>query len=407
MAGVTPESVADDRGQYRVYHIPPGPHLVVVTHASESKMPPGSQATVRILGAPLDPQAYLPVYFPGKLDPGEAVPLRVERGLELNAIDMVVPAVRGSRVFGTITGAPIGTPLELRPTGRSAAAWVTNRFATTSADGSFALHNVAPGTYVVQHTSRAPGDSPGAVEFLFASLHVNVSADDVGPLRLTRAPTSIIRGRITLEGAPNRVEPRAFQLTILPVDKTEAPAPSVISTGTAISTDWRFRISGLATASRIGLGRAPSGWWLKSVTIGAFNAAVEPVSFGSASDSHNDVEIVLSRNGATLTGRVVDDRQEQIDLYNVIVFPTDAARWFEGSAYVKTAVPRSDGRFTVGSLPPGDYFVAAIEFSENAPNADDVLEPGNLNGLARSAERISIGEGQQQHTELRLIRLTR
>lgn len=293
MGGVPPEVVADDRGQFRVSHVPPGPHLVVVTHPTEGKAPPGGPGTIRLFGAAPEPGSYLPVYYPGTLDAGEAVPVLVERNQELQAIDMVVPMARGSRVFGSISnGSAVRTPLELRPTDRSATARAINRLATASADGDFEFRDVSPGTYVLQHVSTENGEPPETGSFMFASVRLTVGGDDIGPVTLTPAPTSILRGRISLEG-------------------------------------------------------------------------------GAA------------------------------------VFATDRRRWFSGSPYLKTSAPRSDGRFTVTSLPPGDYFVGAIEYSESNPDAGDVLKPDNLTGLARTAQRISVVEGQQQSVELRLIRLSR
>ena len=63
--------------------------------------------------------------------------------------------------------------------------------------------------------------------------------------------------------------------------------------------------------------------------------------------------------------------------------------------------PSADGSFTVKGLPPGDYWVAAIERRdcEFEPTDPDVLE-----SLSSRAIRITLGEGQSQDLTLRLIR---
>jgi hypothetical protein len=407
MGTVPPEADADDRGRFRIHHVPPGRHVLVATPAFEAEEP-GVAQPIRVFGGPLDPRGYLPVYYPGTLDAASAVPLQVERERELAAIDMIVPTTRGWRVFGTfISSTPLAAPLELRPIGRSAAARARNRLENTSPEGRFDFPNVAPGAYVLQHVAPAASDSLGPAAFTFASHRVTVTGEDVGPLTLTAAPTSTIRGRVALEGRAATVTPSDFRLTILPVDPADAPASNLISNAVRIGPDWTFRIAGLATPSRIGLAMAPPGWWLKSVTIGDVNAAEQPAPFGSPGDSRNDVAIVLSPNGAALGGRVVDDRRQPVDLYKVIVFSADRERWFKGSAAVTSSAPRSDGRFTVRSLPPGDYFIGAIEYSENDPNAGEVLQQDMLNQLAPSSRRITLGESEQRSVELTLIRLAR
>jgi hypothetical protein len=64
-----------------------------------------------------------------------------------------------------------------------------------------------------------------------------------------------------------------------------------------------------------------------------------------------------------------------------------------------------DGAFRVAGLPPGDYWVAAIDRLDglpggaSAPPEADLLEP-----LSSRGTRVTIAEGQLQDVTLRLIR---
>lgn len=89
------------------------------------------------------------------------------------------------------------------------------------------------------------------------------------------------------------------------------------------------------------------------------------------------------------------------------MFPQDRDGWFSGSGRTKTTTSRSDRSFLVQSLPPGEYLVAAVEYSELDPNADDLLTPDALARLASSARRITLADGQQQRLELRLTTTAR
>ena len=414
---MTGSAIADDLGRFRLYQIPPERYLLVVTEADTS----APLAGVYIQGLGDADARRLPVYYPGTSNPAEAVLLTIERGRELASMDMVVRMTQGVRVFGTVTPIPGTTqgPVGLRPSVPGTVVALGTRSGAVRADGSFELTNLPPGDYAVHALASPAAGSGPPTDFRFASMRITVGSDDVGPLVLTPAPTSSIKGRITLEGEREGVTPYVFQLAVLPVDPTDAPEPyqpggslrlrgnTLTRGGIEPDSDWAFRISGLTGPTRFGLARAPQGWWLKEVRIGGLNAAYEPAPFGAPEDSRNDVEVVLSNRGATIGGRATDDDNRPVELYTVIAFPPDRDRWFKGSPLVKTTTSRSDGTFVMPSLAPGDYLVTAAEFSELDPNADDLLQPETLTRLASSARRVTVAEGQQQRIDLKLAAIAR
>jgi hypothetical protein len=391
--GPIASSRSDDRGQFRI-PVRAGRYLLFAAQGLES------------FPARVDGGSLLPVYYPGRFDIAEAMPVEVGRNREIHGLDMVVPSVRGARVYGQATnssGQWVGVLLTSSHAGGLAS--LDPRFGARVRDGEFEIHNVPPGSYLLQAAWAANGDPPDATEF--GSLRVTVTSADIGPLTLTTAPTSIMTGRVTLEGDASSLEPNDFTITALPVDRQTSPAFRMLVQDADIESDWTFKVNGLASPSRFRLTRAPAGWWLKSVGIGNVNAAEDPVPFGSKDDSRDDVTIVLSSHGATIAGRVVDDRRGDVDAPHVVVFSADPRRWFTGSRDVRTIAADSDGRFAVSSLAPGDYLVAVIEPDETDPRAEDVQDPDALNRLAQSAERISLSEGQQRVMELRLVRTPR
>ena len=106
-----------------------------------------------------------------------------------------------------------------------------------------------------------------------------------------------------------------------------------------------------------------------------------------------------------MTGRVTDDRAAPVADYGVHVFSTFRDRWFTGSRWVKTARPTQDGSFRVDGLPPGDYWVAAIERVEGTPGGGVLPpDPQLLESLSSRATRITLGEGQSRDLLLRQTR---
>lgn len=410
-------AVADDFGRFRLYHVPPARYLLVATDANSS--PP--LAGVYIPGLGDAAARRLPVYYPGTSNPTEAVPITAERGREMSGLDMTFRMARGVRVFGTVTPVPGTTqrPVALKAFVPWTVVALGNRSSVVRADGSFELTNVPPGEYAVQALASAPGTDVSLADIRFASQRIIVGSEDVGPIVLTPSATSSISGRMTLEGSREGITANQFQLAVLPVEPADAPEPYQLGSGVTLrggaaiqggiepESDWTFRVIGLSGPTRFGLARAPQGWWLKEVRIGGRNAAYEPAPFGSPDDTRNDVEIVLSSRGATIGGRAADADNSPVALYTVVVFPPERDRWFSGSSLVQTTTSRSDGTFSLPSLPPGDYLVAAVEFSELDPNADDLRQPEAPARLISSARRVTVAEGQHQRVDLKLTTIAR
>jgi hypothetical protein len=61
----------------------------------------------------------------------------------------------------------------------------------------------------------------------------------------------------------------------------------------------------------------------------------------------------------------------------------------------------NDGTFHLTSLPPGDYFVAALDRLEDA---GDWQDPEFLRDISLRAVRVTLAERQSQTSTLRVIR---
>jgi hypothetical protein len=84
---------------------------------------------------------------------------------------------------------------------------------------------------------------------------------------------------------------------------------------------------------------------------------------------------------------------------SVIVFPADPASWVDTGSQprrIKTSRTGKDGSFTIGPLPPGEYYVVAIE--DSAPR--NWQDPAYLDAVARSATTVRIGEGDSRAVTL-------
>ena len=179
-------------------------------------------------------------------------------------------------------------------------------------DGSFEFTHVPPGRYVLQAFQMATRE--------FGRAFVDVVDGDVGPVRLRVAPTAAISGRITVNGARANAGLGDVRIDVLAADpdylsQGALPRAAVFTldarTDSAGSTEATYEMRGVAGPVRFVDVRAPAGWWLEWVSIGGVNAAETRSCSNRTVDSRSDVEIAFSTNGAELSGRAIDGRNER------------------------------------------------------------------------------------------------
>jgi hypothetical protein len=90
----------------------------------------------------------------------------------------------------------------------------------------------------------------------------------------------------------------------------------------------------------------------------------------------------------------------------VIVFGTDRRTWVTTSHSLRLAQPAEDGSFEVASLPPGEYWVAAVDPIAGTEVSGEWLKPESLEKLSFRAQRVTLAERQRHITVLRLVSRT-
>src|SRR5215510_50300 len=94
-------------------------------------------------------------------------------------------------------------------------------------------------------------------------------------------------------------------------------------------------------------GTLPSGWYLKSLTIGGIDATDSPFDFGFSEHTITDAEILLSPQGGTISGAVTQGARTRASTLVALAFSTTRERWFTGSQYVKRRAGGANGSFDI------------------------------------------------------------
>jgi hypothetical protein len=371
----------DDFGRFRLFSVDPGEYVL--------------SAAVAMTGPHVLP-GYAPAYFPGTPSLADAQVLAVKTGDELFGLDLRLAPGRAAKISGTVVDS-LGQPLQgevfldaSRRSGVLAAPAIRLR---PDANGAFQFVNIAPGDYVLQ----ASGRSRNGIEF--TTRFLAVGDDDLGGLSLQTSTGSTVTGRMTLEGGRSRALPRDFQFNFLTANEDASPDPGVYRA--RITDDWAFEYDGLfGTLSIRPTGRQE--WLLRAVRVNGVDVTDTPLSFGRRDDSLTDVEVVLTNQGAEVSGTAIDPRGSALP-YSVIVFPTDRGRWTRYSRFVRAVRSDPDGTFTVRGLPTAEYFVAAVDRMLMRDGSGEWEEPAFLEALAPSATRVSLEEGRTTAASPRLI----
>ena len=380
----------DDRGRYRLIGVPPGTYLVAV------------MARGMVAAAADARRGYGATYYPGTPDVSSAQRVAIDIGRDAQGIDITfaprpMVTISGSVVDGS--GRPFAGTVSVSSSARSGAVPLDSSSVATTADGRFVIRNVAPGDYVL----KASGPEPSP---LFGMQFVTVG--DVSPPAVTipASPGATVEGRVIVD-ADRDANLAGLAVSVVSADADYTPPGSAGRPEMfAREPDGTFRATGARGPSRLTITETPAcaGCYLKSAYVNGMDAADTPFDFGLDSRTYRGAEIVVSDSGATIEGRVHNERDAAVASFAVLVFPAHRDLWYAGSRHLKIVRSTAGASFRATGLPPGDYLVAAVSrfdvFSLNAQRIDSAL----LEEVSARATPVTLVERDRRTIDLRLIR---
>ena len=88
-----------------------------------------------------------------------------------------------------------------------------------------------------------------------------------------------------------------------------------------------------------------------------------------------------------------------------IAWPADSTAWRDIGVPARrwrSVRPDASGAFTMSGLPPGEYYVAAVE----GATTEDVRDPKILESIRGAASRVTLGRGGRATVHVQPIKLT-
>ena len=425
---------ADERGQYRLFWLPPGDYYVAakpldLRRSSEMMhIPPPSRfqtyeqqmrPTVTAVntsrfdedGTRIEEQ-YVPTYYPGTTDERSASTLRVTAGQNLSGIELNVGGslVRTRRIRGIAFDGTTGQPTvaSLQVISRDSPSILLIPTGSTGQDGTFDLWGALPGSNYVVASGR--GGS--------ALVPVDITGTDVNGVTLTLRPPVRIRGRITLadtSGADaivrgisvslrrdppvNGLQESALRFTTQqtgPDGRAMTVERRVIGgPGPSSDESGMFILDGVSPgvfAVVVGTGRDE---YVESIRLGSRDVLTEGLHVdGRAID--DELAIVIDTRGGRVEGVVIDDRRPVGPGVTVVAVPDDARSRHD---LHKVTVTGSEGAFSLGGLAPGSYEIFAWSDVESGAWHDPEFRRREQ-GRGR---HVRISEGTRIKTDVPMI----
>ena len=111
-----------------------------------------------------------------------------------------------------------------------------------------------------------------------------------------------------------------------------------------------------------------------------------------------DITMTMTTKTQELSGTLTDSQNQPAPDYSVIVYAADPQYWLPQARRIVSVRPGTDGKFSVRSLPPGEYLIAAVTDIEPG----EWFDPEFLQQLRAASARVTLNEGDKKTQDLRL-----
>jgi hypothetical protein len=248
-------------------------------------------------------------------------------------------------------------------------------------------------------TSLRPPDTPPqsvAEPTLWANLPLSIGAEGLTNITVKMQTGFRVSGRVQFDGKAERPPETVVRNLTFVLEPADGHQIGYASVGRA-----RPNPDGTVSTLQVPPGRylarptapgATRGWSFKSAILNGRDVSVIPLELGS---DLSGLTLIYTDAPSGITGSVRDEGGQPDPTAAVIIFPTEQSEWMNyGLAPRRLLYARvsSASQFTFTGVPPGTYFIAAI---------DDALttnwrDPRMLLMLSRGAETVTLQDGEKK-----------
>ncbi len=371
-------STTDDRGEYRIWGLPPGKYYIRATHPRGQTAGPGGLV-------------FVPIFYPGVTDPSRTQPVDLHPGDEATGIDLNFVSMHSVRVSGRVLNANSQPEKSAQVSliGGSGSSTFTVGQASSDAKGTFEIRGVPPGSYTLIAEQYGNGDSDKVMR---GRAPLEVGETNISDAEVATSPGSSVSGHVRVEGK-NPADLSKLSVVLDPLDDLASLGFAPDVSNVHLLPDGTFQFHDVPEGTyRINVIPLPNGYYLKP---GAEGDAVESgVKVGRNRSAA--VELTLSAGAGRVTGTVTKD--DQAFSGATVVLVPDPPRRAEPRLY-RQAITDAGGRFNIQDITPGNYKLFAWEEIDRGMYFD----PDFLQSYEDSGKAVSVEEGATLNVELELI----
>lgn len=408
---------SDDRGQYRVFGLPPGDYFVSATAG-------GIELIVRQVAGDFggaqqaaETSGYAPTYYAGVTSASDATRVKLAAAQEVTGIDFQIQIVPFATVKGVVVGGPATVMLVSEEGGSNGGAMgalgggfaalagrgggrgaggigaaLSGLRAVTRSDGTFSIPSVTPGKYTI--IARADGGPDAPLRMAMQPL---VVAGNEVNVALAPAPGVQLGGTITFEaaGSPPSNGFAGFRVMPVPLGATAAMPGGRGGRPGDVGANGQFTIGDVMPGLYSIRASAPRGWAMKAVYLDGRDVTDSPLEVKS--ENVTGLNVIFTDRISSLSGSVRDARGNAVSGVTVIAFPSDERLWFPQSRQIMTVRTDRTGAYKLVSIPAGDYLVVAVDDVEQG----EWFDPAFLDQIRAHATKVRIEEGNQHVQDLK------
>jgi hypothetical protein len=381
------QSNTNPLGEFRLPGVAAGSYILAIRPARAF---PGQGPATEPL--PTQADMHYPVtYYPASFDPAAAKPIVVESGAEVSGIDMTLHATAVYQIRGKVEGMPPAAPpppnapagLNRSPVlvtlfSRSTPTPFSANSVTVRPDGSFAVADVLPGSYLLAAVSQVPGRVSAA------ALPLEIKDQHLDGVTLALKPGREVKATVRF------AERAAARLMGMSVSLRGAYNSLPRASGQVLNDDSSVTFRDLLPIPyQVDAVRLPQncGCYLKAVQYGG-----RDLPAGGADLTTGEVlEIVLGSNAGVVEGKVLDREGKPLAGATVALAPVDAA-----PAKLLTGATDRDGKYFFDGNPPGTYKL--YSWADLDPAAAE--EPGYLRQFDVNARSVKLAPLDHQNVTL-------
>jgi protocatechuate 3,4-dioxygenase beta subunit len=374
---------ANERGEYRIFRLPPGTYYVVID-AGIGRGTEGMPAEEIRGTAP--PLGWATTYYPDAPDPSQA--RRVEVGPGGEARDVVI-RLRPEYLY-SVRGRRPGPPgslrsMSIRPRSAdiiSSARWTND---------AFEFKGLLPGSYIVT-AQRTDPNHPDREQYAWQ--FVDIVDRDVEGVTLSFSAGVDISGTVKVIGSEL---PYTFGKVFVQL-QSDAPMlrgqPSYMGTPSADTTDGTFLLRGVLPEVHQLSATSPPGTYVKAIRMGAQELPDFRIDFSKLS---GPMTILLGTDGAGLEGVVRNSGGDPVKFVLVTLAPTGSQQ--QRPERLQVASTDEKGHFTIGDVVPGEYQIFSwLNNPNRAPLDLDFRRP-----YEKLATPVKLAPNARETVELKAI----